>query len=147
MKAWLFLLLLLAAAPLSAQESAQATDCAATDTRGDAIRCYQAEIKQAEGEMQAALDHDLAQFAPSEENLKGLKGETREKQRKWYADMQQQLRASQTAFLDYRKNTCGIFDVMYAEGTMRPVAVMDCHLKLTKDRAKWLRDNFQDEGD
>jgi uncharacterized protein YecT (DUF1311 family) len=137
------LVALLAAAPLFAQTS----ECAAKETRGDAIRCYQAEVKQAESDMQAALDHLLAGFAPSEQNLKGLKGETREKQRQWYANMQEQIRASQASFLTYRDNTCSIFDVEYAEGTMRPVAVMDCRLKLTKERARWLRDNFQDEGD
>jgi uncharacterized protein YecT (DUF1311 family) len=139
----LMLLILLAAAPLAAQTP----DCAAGETRGDAIRCYQAEMKKADGDMQAALDHLLANFAPSEENLKGLKAETREKQRRWYASMQKQLQASQAAFLAYRDQTCSIFDVEYAEGTMRPVAVMDCRLKLTKARAQWLRDNFQDEGD
>jgi uncharacterized protein YecT (DUF1311 family) len=126
---------------------AQTSECATKDTRGDAIRCYQAEMKQVDSAMQAALDHLLAFFAPSEKNLAGLKGETSAKQKQWYERMQQQLEASQTAFLAYRDQTCAIFDVEYAEGTMRPVAVLDCRVKLTKARAQWLRDTFQEEGD
>ncbi len=147
MKIQLLLITVLAAVPLAAQTAVPASECGGKESNAEARMCYADELKKADSEMATTYNTMLAHFAPSEQNLSGIKGASREQQRSWLERMQRQMQASQNAFLAYRDQTCGIFDIEYEGGTMRPIAILACRVELTKQRTQWLQYHIQLEGD
>jgi uncharacterized protein YecT (DUF1311 family) len=136
------LLFALLATPLFAQTS----ECAKIEGTAQASRCYSKELAQAEADMKAAYEKMLAYYAPTTDKLHGLRGAEREEQGRWYIRMQRQIRASQRAFLRFRESTCAIQDIEWDGGTIHAIAAPACRWELTRQRAKWLVANLQEEG-
>ena len=137
------LFVLLCGMPLLAQTS----DCAKIETTAQASQCYSKELVQAEADMKSAYQKMLASYAPTEGNLKGLKGTEREEQRQWYIRMQARIRSSQTAFLAYRQSACAVLDEEYKGGTIHAIVAPSCRLDLTKERVQWLRQRLEDDAE
>lgn len=56
-----------------------------------------------------------------------------------------QLLQAQTAWTRYRKLQCAAVAAVYGEGTMAPVATLQCMLALTEQRLQFLRDVYPAE--
>jgi uncharacterized protein YecT (DUF1311 family) len=57
--------------------------------------------------------------------------------------MRQRLQLSQKIWLQYQSAACAAVSDFYEGGTMGPTAATLCKAEIAKQRAKFLRDNFE----
>ena len=95
--------------------------------------------------MQRVYEHALSQYDPNQKEDSAqppLPKLDQKMQRDSLRHVVQKLQDSQQLWLDYREKACGAIEDKYKGGTIVGEVVPLCKIDLTKQRTKFLRDNF-----
>lgn len=127
--------------------TAQQAECKSLASANERSECYYNQLKRSEAEMQGAYKHALSL---NETNQSGegqqlpLPKLDQKLLREHQRSVVRRLRDSQRLWLEYREASCGAVENKYTGGTIVGEAVPLCKTDLTKQRTKFLRDNFGD---
>ena len=102
-------------------------------------KCAEKELQAAEANMKQALSQALAQYTPVASERSDAQ------QVAWDQKIRRDLNASQAAWADYARITCGAVADTYDKGTLSEVNVPECEAELTRQRTQFLRVYFGSE--
>lgn len=120
----------------SAHADAPKQHCGKASSTAEMAQCAEKELQAAEADMKQALSRAVAQYTP-------VATERRDAQQvAWEQKIRRDLDASQTAWAEYVRVSCGAVADTYDKGTLTEINVPECKAELTRQRAKFLKIYF-----
>jgi len=110
--------------------------CGEASSTAEMAQCAEKELEAAEADMKQALSQAVAQYTP----VVSERGDAQ--QVGWEQKVRSDLNASQAAWADYVRVSCGAVAETYDKGTLAQINVPECKAELTRQRTKFLRDYF-----
>lgn len=137
-----FLVALLLAS-LSPSNNAQQPSCNSPKNNAEQTECAGQELTAAEADLKQVLADILRQYSEATEKGDTALPKSEEREQSHYdSKMRRTLMVSQRAWVQYRAAACMSVAEMYDGGTITTQAALSCQAALTRDRSKFLRDNF-----
>jgi uncharacterized protein YecT (DUF1311 family) len=110
--------------------------CGKGSSTAEMAQCAEDELQAAEAQMRQALSQAVAQYTP-------LASERHDAQQvAWEQKIRGELNASQAAWADYVRISCGAVADTYDNGTLTEVNVPECKTELMQQRTKFLQIYF-----
>jgi uncharacterized protein YecT (DUF1311 family) len=124
---------------------AQESNCSKEPSTAEQYQCANHELAIAEQDLENAFTGALQRYTPKADDMKenALPPPERDQQADYERRMRQRLQLSQKIWLQYQSAACAAVSDFYEGGTMGPTAATLCKAEIAKQRAKFLRDNFE----
>ena len=128
--------------------SAQQTDCSKAASSAEQDECADRLLAIAEADLKVAFSVALQHYNPTpieqKENA-ALPKYDRDHEAQYEKRMRRNLEVSQRIWRQYRAAACAAVSDSFDGGTISPVATSFCKEEITRQRIKFLHDNFGEE--